>query len=106
MLLLTTLTAAKYIDAKMRQGNKALTDAEQEQVFDQVLYLFRFTQGPFRSYGRSLLILQNSKGSLRSLLHSVVCEAFAAQQKRFFGEGEDYAIETSKRQVWVHRDAK
>jgi cullin-4 len=56
MLLLTYLTSAKYIDAKMRQGNKALTDAEQEQVFDQVLYLFRFTQGTSRSYRRSLLI--------------------------------------------------
>lgn len=36
---------AKYIDAKMRAGNKAMTDDELEKTFRNVLILFRYCQG-------------------------------------------------------------
>ncbi|KAK4052424.1 hypothetical protein OIV83_002226 [Microbotryomycetes sp. JL201] len=36
---------AKFIDQKMRSGNKALDDDELEHLFGDVLFLFRFTQG-------------------------------------------------------------
>ncbi|KAM0754279.1 Cullin-domain-containing protein [Meredithblackwellia eburnea MCA 4105] len=36
---------AKYLDAKLRSGNRSMDDAELEENLKQVLYLFRFTQG-------------------------------------------------------------
>ena len=36
---------AKYIDAKMRAGNKAMSDDELEKTFRNVLILFRYCQG-------------------------------------------------------------
>ena len=36
---------AKFIDAKMRAGNKAMTDDELEKTFRNVLILFRYCQG-------------------------------------------------------------
>lgn len=36
---------AKYIDVKMRSGNKAMTDNELEATFRNVLILFRYCQG-------------------------------------------------------------
>ena len=36
---------AKYIDAKMRSGNKAMSDEELENTFRSVLTLFRYCQG-------------------------------------------------------------
>ncbi|BGP18529.1 hypothetical protein JCM10213_002958 [Rhodosporidiobolus nylandii] len=36
---------AKYLDAKLRSGNKSMSDAELESTLNDVLYLFRFTQG-------------------------------------------------------------
>lgn len=36
---------AKFIDQKMKLGNKAMSDEELDKVFDQVLRLFRYCQG-------------------------------------------------------------
>ncbi|GAA5868593.1 hypothetical protein JCM1840_005500 [Sporobolomyces johnsonii] len=36
---------AKYLDSKLRSGNRAMDDVEMEQTLNDVLYLFRFTQG-------------------------------------------------------------
>lgn len=36
---------AKFIDAKMKAGNKAMSDADLEQTFRDVLNLFRYCQG-------------------------------------------------------------
>ncbi|GAA5969499.1 hypothetical protein JCM11641_008134 [Rhodosporidiobolus odoratus] len=36
---------AKYLDAKLRSGNKGMDDAALEATLNDVLYLFRFTQG-------------------------------------------------------------
>lgn len=36
---------AKYIDAKMRGGNKGSSEAEVEAVLNRVLALFRYTSG-------------------------------------------------------------
>ena len=35
---------AKFIDAKLRAGNKGLSDEEMENTLDRVLVLFRFIQ--------------------------------------------------------------
>ena len=61
---------AKFIDAKMRMGNKALSDAELEKVFDQVMILFRYTQGQIAPSNR-----QNSK-LIRSSTAKDLFEAF------------------------------
>ncbi|GAA5832696.1 hypothetical protein JCM11251_005725 [Rhodosporidiobolus azoricus] len=36
---------AKYLDAKLRSGNRSMDDAALESTLNDVLYLFRFTQG-------------------------------------------------------------
>ncbi|KDE09586.1 hypothetical protein MVLG_00481 [Microbotryum lychnidis-dioicae p1A1 Lamole] len=36
---------AKFLDAKLRSGNKSMGDAEFEKLLNDVLFLFRFTQG-------------------------------------------------------------
>ena len=36
---------AKYLDGKMRGGARGLTDDELERTFDEVLAIFRYTQG-------------------------------------------------------------
>ncbi|KAK4703819.1 cullin 4, partial [Phenoliferia sp. Uapishka_3] len=36
---------AKYLDAKLRSGNRSMDDAKLEENLKQVLFLFRFTQG-------------------------------------------------------------
>ncbi|KAH9820498.1 Cullin [Melampsora americana] len=36
---------AKYLDQKLRQGNRSMTDVELDQCFNHVLILFRYTQG-------------------------------------------------------------
>lgn len=51
---------AKFIDAKMRMGNKASTDAELEGIFDDVLFLFRFTQGGFSFPHRAACVRSSS----------------------------------------------
>jgi hypothetical protein len=40
--------AAKYIDGKLRSGNKESTEEELDLVLDKVLVLFRFIQGVYR----------------------------------------------------------
>lgn len=36
---------AKFIDQKMKLGNKAMSDEELDKLFDEVLRLFRYCQG-------------------------------------------------------------
>lgn len=36
---------AKYLDQKLRQGNRSMTDGELDQCLNHVLILFRYTQG-------------------------------------------------------------
>ena len=36
---------AKFIDGKMRGGSRGLSDDELERTFDEVLAIFRYTQG-------------------------------------------------------------
>lgn len=39
------VSPAKYLDAKLRSGNRTMDDADLEENLKQVLFLFRFTQG-------------------------------------------------------------
>lgn len=36
---------AKYVDSKLRAGNKEATDEELEELLDKVIILFRFING-------------------------------------------------------------
>jgi cullin 4 len=36
---------AKYVDSKLRSGNKSMNDDELDSVLDNVLILFRYIQG-------------------------------------------------------------
>ncbi len=36
---------AKFMDSKLRSGNKEATDEELESLMDKVIVLFRFIQG-------------------------------------------------------------
>lgn len=70
-----------------------MTDAELEATFDQVLALFRYTQGALSSDPLSdfSAYTVHRQGRLGGFLYSTVCEAAAAQQVGFVGYGEAHA---------------
>lgn len=39
------LPLAKYVDMKLRAGNKEATEEELEQILDKIMVLFRFIHG-------------------------------------------------------------
>lgn len=38
---------AKYVDSKLRAGNKEATEEELERILDKIMIIFRFIHGPF-----------------------------------------------------------
>lgn len=44
-LMMRSLAIAKYLDVKLKSGNKTMTDLELEQCLNEALILFRYTQG-------------------------------------------------------------
>jgi cullin-4 len=57
----SVLRTAKYLDAKLRSGGgRGMDDAELEKVLNDVLYLFRFTQGTImRAFVRACSDIQS-----------------------------------------------
>lgn len=45
MLLTTCVLAAKFVDCKLRAGNKEATEEELERLLDKIMVLFRFIHG-------------------------------------------------------------
>lgn len=45
-LFLNTLLA-KYVDSKLRAGNKEATDEELEKMLDKIMIIFRFIYGKY-----------------------------------------------------------
>lgn len=41
----SSYSTAKFLDAKLRSGNRGMDDAALEATLNDVLFLFRFTQG-------------------------------------------------------------
>lgn len=39
------LFVAKYVDSKLRAGNKEATDEELERILDKIMIIFRFIHG-------------------------------------------------------------
>lgn len=39
------LPAAKYVDSKLRAGNKEATEEELERILDKIMIIFRFIHG-------------------------------------------------------------
>ena len=39
------IVLAKFLDSKLRLGNKESTEEEMERMLDKIMVLFRFTQG-------------------------------------------------------------
>lgn len=37
--------AAKYVDSKLRAGNKEATEEELERILDKIMIIFRFIHG-------------------------------------------------------------
>jgi len=73
---------AKYVDSKLRAGNKEATDEELEKMLDKIMIIFRFIYGNILLYSKGLessIIKQLSKLhklSHFSLLGKDVFEAF------------------------------
>lgn len=38
-------STAKYVDSKLRAGNKEATDEELERILDKIMIIFRFIHG-------------------------------------------------------------
>lgn len=58
---------AKFIDGKLRAGNKGTSEEELEGILDKVLVLFRFIQVGYRC-----CMVYNNFSSLPSMLHQFV----------------------------------
>lgn len=41
--------AAKYVDSKLRAGNKEATEEELERILDKIMIIFRFIHGQLLS---------------------------------------------------------
>jgi len=66
---------AKYLDIKMRTGNKALSDAELTSLFDKVLVLFRFTSAKdlfeafyTRLFAKRLLLNKSASSDMEKIM--------------------------------------
>lgn len=44
-MIYLSLFVAKYVDMKLRSGNKGTTDEELEKTLDKIMVLFRFIHG-------------------------------------------------------------
>lgn len=44
--------AAKYVDSKLRAGNKEATEEELERILDKIMIIFRFIHGQFHLCAR------------------------------------------------------
>lgn len=61
---------AKFVDEKLRAGNKGTSEEELEGTLDKVLVLFRFIQVSFNCYGFSCFTLKADKVcSLKCISH-------------------------------------
>lgn len=45
LIFYTYFSTAKYVDMKLRAGNKEATEEELEQILDKIMVLFRFIHG-------------------------------------------------------------
>jgi len=43
---------AKYVDSKLRAGNKEATDEELEKMLDKIMIIFRFIYGNILLYSK------------------------------------------------------
>ncbi|GAA98842.1 uncharacterized protein L969DRAFT_24916 [Mixia osmundae IAM 14324] len=94
---------AKFIDAKMRSGSKAASDDSLEEQFDQVLDIFRFTQGKDifeafykRDFAKRLLLNRSASSDIeKSLL---------AKLKNHCGAGFTASLETMARDIDISSD--
>jgi cullin-4 len=89
---------AKFLDARLRSGNKTMSDQELEHVLNEALILFRYTHGELRKGCRlpgattDILLLpfllphlsSLSQGHVRRVLQATLCQAATAQPIRLF----------------------
>lgn len=93
---------AKYIDSKLKSGNKQATEDELEKILDQILVLFRFIHGKdvFEAFYKKDLakrLLVNKSASVdaeKSMLSKLKAECGAAFTSKLEGMFKD--IELSK----------
>lgn len=69
--LFLNVLLAKYVDSKLRAGNKEATDEELEKMLDKIMIIFRFIYGKCSFLCVWIqLFNQQHKGTLNSLLQS------------------------------------
>lgn len=61
-------TLAKYVDSKLRAGNKEATDEELEKMLDKIMIIFRFIYGKYFCF-KILLLKQHSAEKLSSIIN-------------------------------------
>ncbi|MCP9263411.1 Cullin-4A [Dirofilaria immitis] len=85
---------AKFMDSKLRSGNKGATEEEMENLMDEVIVLFRFIQGLLqeRSCKRLLLGRSASVDAEKSMLSKLKQECGAAFTTRLEGMFKDMEV--------------
>lgn len=115
---------AKYVDLKLRAGNKEATEEELEQILDKIMVLFRFIHGKdvFEAFYKKVSyrflflepavtrfvfpITQNyftliGKQKLTRLsFHSGFSETLTGGQVSVSGRRKEYAVEVETRMWW------
>ena len=58
---------AKYVDSKLRAGNKEATDEELEKMLDKIMIIFRFIYGMYFCF--NIVLLKHSTEKLASKIN-------------------------------------
>ena len=66
---LLTIVSAKFVDSKLRAGNKESTEEEMERLLDKIMVLFRFIHGKdvFEAFYKKVIINNSLEYSLEIL---------------------------------------
>lgn len=87
---------AKFMDSKLRLGNKECTDERLEEIMEDVIVLFRFIQGkPIEGLVHAVLVFR--EGRFRGVLQEGAGQTTANGPKRFRGRREADAVQAEER---------
>jgi hypothetical protein len=76
-------SAAKYMDLKLRSGNKEQSDEELDKTMDNVITLFRFVHGVIIEFTKFFNALIYRQGCLRGVLQERPCQTIVTGAKCF-----------------------
>lgn len=107
-ILVISSHPAKYVDSKLRAGNKEATEEELERILDKIMIIFRFIHGSWHmqlwsipwctcAFPLNLLVFPCRKGCFWSFLQEGFGQASFGWQERFCRCWKIHVVQT---QTW------